>query len=392
MGDDITPLRIEHLPVARRVLRVAVVADRFRPDDLNDAAGAAFRIGALARRDHQIHLVRPGADPQASVPGDPARAVPARRGLGAARPGALVLGSPAKRHLVQLWTVRRPDVVHVLVEEPLGWIALQVARKLRLPVVTEFRVQAPPGGRPARLSWPGKSALAARRKFHNQGLATIVPTPSLARGLSASGFRNVHLLPRGVDTVRFQRGPRSAELRAQWGAADTDAVVLLAGDATAGVAAGVVEAVRRRNARTRFAGVTLPDGLAAPRDTDTGPDPACRAAEARRALEMRSADVLLVTGHAEAYAAVVLEAMASGLPVVAFGGTPAGEVVEHERSGLLAGWGDPAELTAMVAELTADAARRQALGALARQQAVSQDWELITGRLEALLLTAAGLP
>jgi hypothetical protein len=40
--------------------------------------------------------------------------------------------------LLRRWSVQRPDVVQVVTEGPLGWSALTAARKLRLPVISEF--------------------------------------------------------------------------------------------------------------------------------------------------------------------------------------------------------------------------------------------------------------
>ena len=53
-------------------------------------------------------------------------------------PGAEA-GPAGRRALERLWTLRRPDIVHIVTEGPLGWSALQAAEKLKLPAVSDFR-------------------------------------------------------------------------------------------------------------------------------------------------------------------------------------------------------------------------------------------------------------
>jgi glycosyltransferase involved in cell wall biosynthesis len=84
---------------------------------------------------------------------------------------------------------------------------------------------------------------------------------------------------------------------------------------------------------------------------------------------LRSFAMLVVSSHAEGMPLALMEAMAAGLPVVAtsVGGVP--ELIEHERTGLLAAPGDAAQLAAHVEALLADPARRMALGSRGRSRA-----------------------
>lgn len=59
----------------------------------------------------------------------------------------LKMGLPAKRALTELWSVQRPDLVHIVTEGPLGWSALQAALKLKLPVTSDFRTASTPTAR-----------------------------------------------------------------------------------------------------------------------------------------------------------------------------------------------------------------------------------------------------
>ena len=115
---------------------------RERRDGPTEVNGVAITLGrmveGLARRRHRIHLVRPRQSRQD---------MPRQDGLfeetlvaGMPIPGypELKAGFPAKGQLLRLWRQRRPDIVHIATEGPLGWSACSAARKLGIPVVTSF--------------------------------------------------------------------------------------------------------------------------------------------------------------------------------------------------------------------------------------------------------------
>src|SRR5262245_46184244 len=125
----------EELPGLRRSLRVAVVTETW-PPEVNGVAGTAARFAeGLRGAGHQIQLVRPRQAHDASSSQEEFLV----RGLAIPKYPSLKLGLPARRALERLWTLRRPDAVHIVTEGPLGWSALKAAEKLKLPVVSDFR-------------------------------------------------------------------------------------------------------------------------------------------------------------------------------------------------------------------------------------------------------------
>ncbi len=101
--------------------------------------------------------------------------------------------------------------------------------------------------------------------------------------------------------------------------------------------------------------------------------------------ELRGADVFALPSLQEGLPLSLLEAMASGLPVVAsaVGGIPA--VVRDGANGCLAPAGDAAALGAALVRLAGDPARRARLGEAARRAAQAWSWDSIWERHEALL-------
>ena len=222
---ELAPIVFEELAGARRTLRIAVVTETY-PPELNGVAVTAARfVEGLRALDHQIQLIRPrqgGADS-----GGPDHVlVP---GLSIPRYPDLRIGLPAKRSLERLWSLRRPDVVHIVTEGPLGWSALRAATKLKLPVVSDFRTNFHAYSSHYGIGWLKKPILRYLRKFHNRTLATLVPTGALRAQLSLAGFQRLRVIARGVDTALFSPARRDEGLRAEWGAAPDDPVLLYVG-------------------------------------------------------------------------------------------------------------------------------------------------------------------
>ncbi len=130
----------EELAGARRSLRIATVTETWPPEVNGVARTAARFVEELRGLGHEIQLLRPrqGSADQAGE-----REI-LLRGITIPSYPDLRMGLPAKAALARLWTFRRPDVVHIVTEGPLGWSALRAAEKLKLPVVSDFRTNSMP--------------------------------------------------------------------------------------------------------------------------------------------------------------------------------------------------------------------------------------------------------
>lgn len=390
---DTVDFMVERLPRARRTLRIAVVTETYPPEINGVALSAARFVEGLRTRDHDIMLVRPrqSQGDLEAVQGSLREVL--TKGLPIPRYPGLRMGLPATRALVALWQRWRPDVVHVLTEGPLGWSALRAARKLQLPVVSDFRTNFHSYSRHYGVGWLGKPILAYLRKFHNRTLWTLVPTESLRKELAQQGFLNLRVIARGVDTTLFNPARRSPLLRAGWGAGPDDPVLLhvgrIAAEKNMDALLTAYAAARARAPRTRL--VMVGDGPA--RDEVRARCPEVVFAGMRRgedlAAHYASADVFLFPSLTETYGNVTLEALASGLAVVAFAYAAAAETIRHDRNGWLAPKGDTAAFAALAAAAVAERSCAQAVGERARESALQLGWDPVVRQLETLLEIAA---
>lgn len=384
-----SPLVFEELLAVRRSLRVAVVTETWPPEVNGVAKTAARFVEALRGRGHDIQLVRPrqGANDCAG-----AEEV-LMRGVTIPRYPDLRMGLPAKAALVRLWSFRRPDVVHIVTEGPLGWSALQAAEKLRLPVVSDFRTNFHTYSSHYGVGWLKRPILAYLRKFHNRTAATLVPTEAMRADLAALGFQRLRVIGRGVDTKLFDPARRDERLRASWGV-PTDGVVLLyvgrlAAEKNLPTLASACQAALAAQPRARL--VFVGDGPARRELQALLPHAMFAGTRfgAELAAHYASADIFLFPSLTETYGNVTLEAMASGLAVLAYDYAAAAATIRHGVNGMLAPRGDSTAFVAQAAALAKDPPRARRLGEGARREALTRSWDRVAAKLEAALSAAA---
>lgn len=104
------------------------------------------------------------------------------------------------------------------------------------------------------------------------------------------------------------------------------------------------------------------------------------------------ADVFVLPSESEGMSIALLEAMASGLPVVVTDTGGTAELVREGENGLIVPWADPDALARAIARLARDAARRERMGAVSRRMAEAFGWEAVAERYLALCARVATAP
>lgn len=383
-------LAFQQLPVERRRLRIAVVTETY-PPEINGVAMTLGRfVQALQEREHLIQLIRPRQSAD-DLPREESNLEQVLRpGVPIPRYAGLRMGLPAKSTLRRIWSLKRPDLVHVVTEGPLGWSALAAANSLRIPVATDFHTNFHSYSQHYGLGWLKKPIAAYLRKFHNQARVTMVPSLTLRRELEAAGFRNLEVVARGVDTRLFDPARRSQDLRAAWGVAEQGLAVLYVGriapEKNLDLLVRAFQAMARQRPDARL--ILVGDGpeLAALKAAHPG-FVFCGARRGEDlACHYASADAFLFPSLTETFGNVLLEAMASGLPSVSFDYAAAAEHVRHGVNGLKAAYGDAGEFLAHGLRLMEDAGLRASLGQEARATALNLSWQQIFARLEEIFL------
>jgi len=388
------PILVEEFPAARPSLRLSVVTETWPPEINGVALTLSRLVQGLCARNHQVQLIRPRQAREEAARHDLGFQELLMRGMPIPRYPDLKLGLPSKGALVRAWTLHRPDLVHIATEGPLGWSALQAARRLRLPVTSDFRTNFHAYSQHYGVGWLKTPIVAYLRKFHNLTRCTMVPTQGLRAELQAIGFQNVQVVARGVDTQLFSPARRDEAVRQSWGAGPDDLVMVavgrLAAEKNLEVVIQAYEAMRgaREDVRLVFVG----DGPQ--RAALQQRCPAAHFAGMRRgedlAAHYASADLFVFPSLTETFGNVTIEALASGLPVLAFDTAAAGDWVSPGHNGWLLPVDDARGLAQQALVLARDPAQVRAAAAHARAQVAQLDWQQIARQVEDIFLRTAG--
>jgi glycosyltransferase involved in cell wall biosynthesis len=314
-------------------MRYAIVTETYPPEINGVALTVQSLEDGLRARGHRVELIRPRqrreramAEHEILVAGIPLPRYPGLR-----------LGVPALRTLAKTWTSQRPDAVYVATEGPLGWAALRVARKLGIPAASGFHTRFDRYMHDYGVPFMQGPALRWMRHFHNLADTTLVPTQELRRFLENNGFASVSRLPRAVDTALFDPARRDPALRAQWGLREEDPMVVylgrIAAEKNLDLAIRAFRAIQRDCPSARF--VWVGDGPERASIEREHPDFVFCGMQRGETLarHFASADLFLFPSLSETYGNVTLEALASGVPTVAFDYGAAHEYLRHGENG-----------------------------------------------------------
>jgi glycosyltransferase involved in cell wall biosynthesis len=381
-------LQVERISNTQAALNIAVVTETY-PPDINGVAHTLSKIvQGLQARGHVIWLVRPrqpGVDVALENSSYQELLV---RGLPIPFYRQLRLGLPAKRELLRLWTRQRPDIVHIATEGPLGWSALQVARKLKLPISTDFRTNFHAYSQHYGIGWLRGAILAYMKKFHNAAHATMVPTTALEADLAGSGFKRLSVVPRGIDTALFSPAQRQPQLRSSWGATEQDRVMIYVGrlavEKNLGAVIDCYRELKLQHPDIKL--VLVGDGPMRNELQQKHPDILFAGFRVGQDLAQHyaSADLFMFASKTETFGNVTIEAMASGLAVVAFRHAAAGELIQSGVNGMLADPSDKRGFSAAAQVLLNDRDQMRTIGQQASLTANALGWPKVVEKTEAV--------
>jgi glycosyltransferase involved in cell wall biosynthesis len=359
-------------------VRIALFTEVFPPKIDGITNRLSQTLPELTRLGHEVTVFAPraaGDFPGVRVVRVPGLPFPPYPGLEAALPDPRLALALARF---------RPHVAHAVGPVLLGaWGAL-AARSLGIPLVASFHtdlVRYLGGYRLAPLAGGVWAWLAG---VHRLAHVNLCPSSVTARELEAHGVADVGIWRGGVDAARFSPEQRSLAMRARLTGGRPDRPLLL-----------YVGRLAREKGIESLAWVMdeLPEARLAL--VGDGPDRkrlervfaklpvhfAGFLAGDELAAAYASADVFVMPSTTETLGFVALEAMASGVPVVAADAGGLRDVVQHGENGILY---DPSRRKAAlgpIAELLASRGLRMQLARMGRKTAENASWEAETLRL-----------
>lgn len=271
-----------------------------------------------------------------------------------------------------------PDLVHVSTPDILGTRAQSFARTLGVPIVASQHTRFETYLRYYGLDWARPALDAHLRRFYRRCDHVLAPTEALVDEMRAlRGNDHASVWSRGIDPSLFNPHRRDHDWRRQRGIADQDVAILFFGrvvlEKGIDTFVAVMKELQRRSSRVRALVVGAGPAAAlfddVPRTVRTG-----HLAGPDLARAVASADIMLSPSTTETFGNVLVEAMASGLPVVSADAQNARSILAREYGAIC----PPTDIEAYVAALSSlveDADRRRAMGAAARQASLLYSWD-----------------
>lgn len=360
------------------LMRVLIVTDTY-PPDINGVARTLNTLGVgLERRGHSVQVVTTveSADGlkrhvmhSMPLPGYP----------------GLRFGLASTRQVLEILDGFKPDVLYVATETLMGISAIRAAGKRGIPVVSGFHTNFQTYLEDYHLPGLETVAQGVLRVIHNQTARTLTPSADTAATLERWGIQNVGVLGRGVDTELFDPIRRDPALRESWGADASTPVAIYVGrvavEKNLELTVRAFDAFREVQPAARM--VIVGDGPRLESLKLERPD--FRYAGARTGVDLAahyaSGDVFLFPSITETFGNVVLEAMSSGLAVVAFDYAAPRLLIRSGENGWLAPFNEEA---AFLAQTRAAAAswQKEDLRFAARQSAFDLGWERVIEQFE----------
>jgi len=367
-------------------LYIGLITETFPPEVNGVAMSLGRLLDGLTESGHNLQLIRPrqhsrdlpGRDGRLSVVTLPGMSVPFYKDLR--------IGFPAGATLLKLWRFCRPDVIYIATEGPLGSSALHSARRLDIPVVSGFHTNFHSYSQHYRMGLFKPLVENYLRYFHRRTACTLAPNRELCRELGNKGFGEVRVLPRGVDGELFSPGRRNPRLRAQWHAGEDDPVALYVGRIAA--EKNITEAIHTCRAMQESAPglrfVLVGDGPLKERLARENPD--FHFAGVKTGTELAehyaSADIFLFPSRTETFGNVTLEAMASGLAVIAYDYAAAHMHIRHLDTGLVVPTDTAGGFLQAGRELIQSPVQIKTLGRAARKYSEQLGWDKIIREFE----------
>ena len=317
--------------------RVLFCTDTFPPQVNGVSIVTALSVGGLRDRGWNCHVIAPR--------------YPAALGAGTAHPEELTtvastalpiypdirLAAPAVTRIMRAARTFKPDLIHAETEFMLGRLGQIAAGRLGVPLTTSYHTDFGKYATAYGVPWLRPMVSRYLARFHLRARRVYTPSHVARMELTQHGVTSVEVWGRGVDTKSFNPQRRSTALRDTLVLGHALTFLYVGRLAAEKNVAQVVTAFREAPAR-------LPGGHARLVIAGAGPKEAELRAQAPNSVTFlghldraqmlpalyASADAFVFASVTETLGLVVLEAMASGLPVIAI---PAGGVAEHLRDG-----------------------------------------------------------
>ncbi|VAX14151.1 Glycosyltransferase [hydrothermal vent metagenome] len=374
-------------------MHICIITETYSPEVNGVAMTLTRLVTGLLEKKHRVSLIRPKQDKYDRPGCCNSPEVRLVKSLGIPGYPGLRMGFITKSRLLAIWKNDRPEVIYAATEGPLGHRAIAAAESLKIPIISGFHTNFHTYTSHYRLGLFKSLIIKYLRNFHNRTALTLVPNHNLLEELQAMGIRDVRIFSRGVDCTLFSPQRRCARIRRDWGIDETGTALLyvgrLAHEKNINLAITTYREMLKQNCSLKF--IIIGDGPLYGELRRKNPDIIFCGIHRGKTLARyyASADVFLFPSETETFGNVTLEAMASGLIILAYDYAAAKMHINNGINGYVATFGDSRAYIEAGVNLLATATETQkSIRICARQRAESIDWPEHINLFEDILTAA----
>jgi glycosyltransferase involved in cell wall biosynthesis len=350
-------------------MKIAIVTETFLPETDGVVTRVTTTIKWLHEQGHELLVIAPDSGTR-DYEGIRVEGIPAHRFF-LYKFRKVALPHPRVGRLLKAF---KPDIVHVVNPAILGMAGIFYGKKW--PLVASWHTNIPQYADYYSVPYLKPALWWILRTLHNCADLNLCTSKSVQNNLENRGFKNVQVWKRGVDLERFGPQHRDSEMRLSLSGGEPDKILLLfVGRLASEKEIEKITHVLKGSDRFRLAIVgdgphreRLEKHFESTHTVFTGFLHGDNLAKA-----YASSDVFVFPSTTETLGLVILEAMASGLPVLAANSGPTSEQIIEGETGLLFDSGTPGDMKKVVSKFR-DATFRKNMGERARQSSKAFSW------------------
>lgn len=292
------------------------------------------------------------------------------------------LAIPSKSRIHSILSEFQPDIIHIMTEFNLGLAGLNYGRSHGIPTITNYTTNFSQYTDYYKINFLKQPLWNYLKWFHTQSDLTLCPSETVRKVLHVHGIPNTAIFSRGIDFNGFHPSNRTYELRRKMGIEDKIAF-LYVGRVSFEKDLDILCKSYQTICQTYKERVTM---------VITGEGPYLEKCKQmfpkdtiftgyKKGKELKelyaSCDIFTFPSSTETFGNVVLEAMASGIPIIGADAGGVGEIIKHRVTGLKFAERNAEQLTKYMAELIENYDLREYLKTNGREYSMNRSWDKI---------------
>jgi glycosyltransferase involved in cell wall biosynthesis len=276
----------------------------------------------------------------------------------------------------------KPHLIHVATPFNMGLCGLHFAKKLQIPIVGSYHTDFDQYLHYYDLQFLSKLLWRYMHWFHRPLQKIFVPSQTTLEQLKRHGFTNLHIWPRGVDCSLFHPHYNKQEIRQKYQIHEKYLFVYV-GRIAAEKDVHLLPQIAKQlpeSVKNDVHWLIVGDGPLKEKLQQAAPNNMTFVGYLHGeelAKTYAAADIFVFPSATETFGNVVLEALASGTPVIGANSGGVKNIVEHGKFGYLCERGNTEHFVQAILHCLSSEAKIKQMGFDGRAYALTQNWDSV---------------